>query len=131
MRNDVRIDVNIGIKYWIDPESEILCYANDKDVKYDAAITNISAGGGFIITKSRLFFKNFLIKVEIKEKELSFLKNLTAKIVRVKKLRGDKEYGLAFMFINMFSKDKERLIKWIFQVQLEQQQQQKERLANR
>jgi c-di-GMP-binding flagellar brake protein YcgR len=69
--------------------------------------------------------------VEIKEKELSFLKNLTAKIVRVKKLRGDKEYGLAFMFINMFSKDKERLIKWIFQVQLEQQQQQKERLANR
>lgn len=131
MRNDVRIDVNIGIKYRVDPESAVLNFSADTNKKYNAAITNISAGGGFIITKERLFFKNFLIKVEIGEKELSFLKNVTAKIVRVKKLRGDKQYGLAFMFINMYSKDKERLIKWIFQVQLEQQQKQKERLAER
>lgn len=131
MRQDVRVDVNIPIKYWIDEEQNVLFYAQDKAKKFNAHVTNISGGGGFMMTKEKIFFKNFFINMEFTDKELGFLKTAKAKIVRVKSLRTPGSYGLAFMFSDMYSKDKEKLIKWIFQVQLEQQKKEKERMGER
>ncbi|PKK89322.1 MAG: hypothetical protein CVV64_14760 [Candidatus Wallbacteria bacterium HGW-Wallbacteria-1] len=126
MRQDVRVDVNIPIQYWIDPDQELLFYAPDKGKKFTANVTNISAGGGFLVTKDKIFFKNFFVKLHFTDKDLKFLGTTTARIVRVKSLRTPQTYGLAFMFSDVGGKDKERLIRWIFQVQLEQQQRQKE-----
>lgn len=127
MRQDVRVDVNIPVEYWIDDEQNILYFSRDKSRKFNANVTNISGGGGFLITKEKIFFKNFSIKMEFNDNELRFLKVTKIKIVKVKSLRTPGSYGLAFMFSDMYSRDREKLIKWIFRVQLEQQKKEKER----
>lgn len=120
LRNDVRIDCSLNIDYWLAPDQPVYKFQSDEK-EYKGIITNISAGGAFLTTTSKVFFKNSMIEFKINSRKVELEDVITAKIIRVKLLNKTKGlYGFPVMFTNIIQKDKEAIVKWIFKEQVAQ-----------